>query len=144
MAFVSSKADRLRSASCHARRRHYACEWQAIRLRLSRKASRFGIVVANSPMHSPTTDQSKMGRLRVAQTNVCATIYRQAQPPCMTGRGILRSRSHAGHRGTDLMAQRWGRIIRSEVTALRKLGRNDEAQKLEQRVAGLQGMASTQ
>jgi hypothetical protein len=55
------------------------------------------------------------------------------------------------HRGTDLMAQRMGQnnpqlaqSMTNEVTALRKLGRNDEAQKLEQRVAGLQSMASTQ
>jgi len=55
------------------------------------------------------------------------------------------------HRATDLMAQRMGQnnpqlaqSMTNEATALRKLGRNDEAQKLEQRVAGLQSAASKQ
>ncbi len=54
------------------------------------------------------------------------------------------------HRATDLMAQRMGQTspqlaqsMTNEATALRKLGRTDEAQKLEQRVAGLQSAAST-
>jgi tetratricopeptide (TPR) repeat protein len=54
------------------------------------------------------------------------------------------------HGATDLMAQRMGQnspqlaqSMTNEATALRKLGRNEEAQKLEQRVAGLQSVAST-
>lgn len=54
------------------------------------------------------------------------------------------------HRATDLMAQTMGHTspqlaqsMTNESTALRKLGRNDEAQKLEQRAAGLQSAAST-
>jgi tetratricopeptide (TPR) repeat protein len=53
------------------------------------------------------------------------------------------------HQATDLMAQRMGQnnpqlaqSMTNEATALRKLGRNDEAQKLEQRVAGLQSVAT--
>jgi tetratricopeptide (TPR) repeat protein len=54
------------------------------------------------------------------------------------------------HRATDLMAQTMGQTspqlaqsMTNEATALRKLGRNDDAQKLEQRAAGLQSAAST-
>lgn len=55
------------------------------------------------------------------------------------------------HRATELMAQQMGQnspelaqSMTNEATALRKLGRTDEALKIEQRVAGLQGAASTQ
>jgi tetratricopeptide (TPR) repeat protein len=54
------------------------------------------------------------------------------------------------HRATDLMAQRMGQnspqlaqSITNEAAALRKLGKNDEAQTLEQRAAGLQSVSAT-
>ncbi|HXX01140.1 MAG TPA: tetratricopeptide repeat protein, partial [Candidatus Acidoferrales bacterium] len=53
------------------------------------------------------------------------------------------------HRATDLMAQQMGQnnpqlaqSMTNEATALRKLGRTDEALKLEQRVTGLQSVTS--
>lgn len=55
------------------------------------------------------------------------------------------------HRATDLMAQRMGQnspqlaqSLTNEATALRKLGRTDEALKIEQRVANIKSTASTQ
>lgn len=55
------------------------------------------------------------------------------------------------HRATDLMAQRMGenspqlaQSMNNEATALRKLGKNEEAQKIEQRVAGLPSEALKQ
>jgi tetratricopeptide (TPR) repeat protein len=54
------------------------------------------------------------------------------------------------HRATDLMAERMGQnnpqlaqSMTNEATALRKLGKNDDAQKLEKQVLGLKSVAAT-